>query len=403
MKKRLTLLLMTIAVVMTLAACGSQDEDYVEGYKLSEIPLPQVSKTEWMYQDSYDVAQEFMDYMGYYAEDVYEMNEYPIVKWGKISQMYVECKTESEVYWLELGVNHEKDVDGEPVDGYYLVRYYVEDAEYDGEISDDSSEQDDEFDINESNDINKSNDINELNDINKSNDANVADISKDMDWGDEVTTEDDITETDVDNDESESLTDSIEALDADYNNDEESTEGEIPDNVQEFADGDADYIVSSFIDWIGIQFMQKESPKIDSLDDNMAVSISVFVAYNEGYYDENDDYEIIISQENLDEIAKQIFGKTYSIGSFSGNEYVTKTDDGQLKLVIGEWGTLYPDYTIQNVKGNNNKFEIEVGYFTVDAEAGEDSATKYTAYYTFEPSNQSEYGYVITNMRASAN
>ena len=68
MKKRLTLLLMTIVVVMTLAACGSQDEDYVEGYKLSEIPLPQVSKTEWMYQDSYDVAQAFMDYMGYYAE-----------------------------------------------------------------------------------------------------------------------------------------------------------------------------------------------------------------------------------------------------------------------------------------------------------------------------------------------
>lgn len=390
MKKRLTLLLMTIVVVMTLAACGSQDEDYVEGYKLSEIPLPQVSKTEWMYQDSYDVAQAFMDYMGYYAEDVYEMNEYPIVKWGKVSQMYVECVTDFDIYWLELGVKHEKDADGEPVDGYYLIRYYVEESEYDGEIMDD--EEDTDYDTEEYEDY------------------DTEEYESDIDEEDtdyEEIIGDGTTETlyeDTESDTSEISTDDAEALDAEaLDADADVAENDISDEIQEFIDGDAEIIVNSFIDWVGLQFIEKGSPQIDGLNDDMAISMAAFAAYDGGYYSENEDFDIIISKEDLDKAGIELFDKTCDIGSFSGNEYVTKTDDGQLKLAIGDWGTLYPDYTIQNVTGDNNKFEVEVSYFTVDVEAGENSATKYTAYYTFEPSNQSEYGYAITNMRASAN
>ena len=103
---------------------------------------------------------------------------------------------------------------------------------------------------------------------------------------------------------------------------------------------------------------------------------------------------------------QNLFGKTYDIATYTAEEYdrVEVSLDGSLRLAVGDWGLTTPQFSIESIEKNDSAdtYTVTVNYSMYDNETESDSETKLVVNYTISPNEESEYGYVITNMVTEA-
>ncbi len=175
----------------------------------------------------------------------------------------------------------------------------------------------------------------------------------------------------------------------------------------DFRNGVVTPMLDSFLSWTGLLYFYSENTQLDSLTTEAALSMAGFAiisdyAYEEAWYDDSvGGYTMPVSL--VDTYTKNYFGQTYDISSFQSTEQylmVRPTENGELLVQVGDWGTVSPRYEIADTtKNEDGSYTVSVNYLSYDHEFDEESDTLATASYVFTPDSNSTFGYVITDMQ----
>ena len=166
-------------------------------------------------------------------------------------------------------------------------------------------------------------------------------------------------------------------------------------------------MLNDTLDWMAMQYTYVEDPSITELSVAQAVPIACSAIQKNHIDDLEADKDLYIVPQNLLEATMQnLFGKTYDIATYTAEEYdrVEVSLDGSLRLAVGDWGLTTPQFSIESIEKNDSTdtYTVTVNYSMYDNETESDSETKLVVNYTISPNEESEYGYVITNMVTEA-
>lgn len=194
---------------------------------------------------------------------------------------------------------------------------------------------------------------------------------------------------------------------------ESTTTEEVTNDTQDFEKKVASPMLDSFLDWTAQLYMIGGNAEFDSLTAEAEMSMVAFAIIKNNDYDESWQKDFTLNESSyygyaipadlINTYTNNYFGKTYDISSFESSEnypMVKPLEDGSFAVAIGEWGTMPPQYEIEEVnKNDGGSYSVKVNYFFYDRELSERSGVLATAQYTFEPYESSNFGYVITDMK----
>lgn len=185
-------------------------------------------------------------------------------------------------------------------------------------------------------------------------------------------------------------------------------------------------MLGSFLNWSALcsQSMSNvlgEARDLDGLTPKYMVAMAAHAASVNDVRVTTDDSLgcYVVTEDVLKEYEENLFGQTCDASEYTLDEtdeaYVDDRgvnlrdgmgvqSDGSVCVVMGDWGTAGPWFQVQEIGriDDTNRFLVKVDYlrYFVDQETGDVSYEKaMKAEYTLEPSADSSYGYVITDMK----
>lgn len=162
------------------------------------------------------------------------------------------------------------------------------------------------------------------------------------------------------------------------------------------------------LNWTGMQYFYNEDSNIADLTANEAIAMAAHAANQiQGGLEEDENYNLIVPQDVLNEMMVNYFGKTYDLSEYTNPEYsmVQVTEDGTVLLQQGDWGTIAPQYRIQSIEpdaSTQGAYLVTVDYYAYDYEESREIDVHYIVTYQYQPCAESQFGYCITDMKASA-
>lgn len=187
----------------------------------------------------------------------------------------------------------------------------------------------------------------------------------------------------------------------------ESTEAQGEDS-QDSAEATIDeakleQMLNDTLNWVGLQYNYLENPDIQELTEAQAIPM----AYNavgaiQEDLEQDEEGNLIIPQNILEDTMKSLFGIVYETSEYTPGEYdmVRKVEDGSLRLVQGDWGLASPSFSVQTIEKDtsSNGYIATVNYCTYHWDEERSSETEYVVHYYLTLDEESDYGFVITNL-----
>jgi len=166
----------------------------------------------------------------------------------------------------------------------------------------------------------------------------------------------------------------------------------------------------SFLTWAGLQYFYEleGGADFDGLSTQKAVQIAAFNAtfMNENLEYTSDGSGLIIPADILSLSMYELFGQVYDVTQYDNSKddqccLVYTREDGSATIGLGDWGTVAPQYVIENVKDKGNgEFTVKVCYLAYDFEEGKPLDNRgMDAEYECKVSPDTAFGFVITDMR----
>lgn len=162
------------------------------------------------------------------------------------------------------------------------------------------------------------------------------------------------------------------------------------------------------LNWTGMQYFYNEDSDISQLTANEAIAMAAHAANSmNGNLEEDADYNLIVPKDVLDNTMADYFGKTYDLSEYTNPDYsmVQVTDDGTVLLQQGDWGTIAPKFTVKSIEPDESTqgaFLATVDYFAYDYEESKELDVHYEVVYKYQPCEESQFGYCITDLQATA-
>ena len=165
-------------------------------------------------------------------------------------------------------------------------------------------------------------------------------------------------------------------------------------------------MLTSFMNWTGLQYFYDEPVAIDGLT---AVQAIPMAAHATGFF-HNDleitpEGQIVLPQNLLEETMTDLFGQSYNVADIAGadltNSMISVSEEGTVMLNVGDWGMSAPKFEIESISAAENADEVLVvaQYGSIDYENQEEKLMGYKVTYRLAKSEGTKYGYVIVDMK----
>lgn len=164
--------------------------------------------------------------------------------------------------------------------------------------------------------------------------------------------------------------------------------------------------ISQFLDdtMTGVSYMyiyDTDYAEHDALDSDIEMRLAAAAIYaNNGELVEDGNYDIIPA-DTMEKELVELFGDSSMLSDFSGNNYIMKGSDGNYQILLGDWGTAQPYYTIDDTTTDSGTGEtdITIHYSLKDMEEDKELTDQY--YYLVKlgvvSDDSSSYGFRIVS------
>lgn len=139
----------------------------------------------------------------------------------------------------------------------------------------------------------------------------------------------------------------------------------------------------------------------DALDSDIELRLAAASIYaNNGELADNGNYDIIPA-DTMEKELVELFGDSSMSESFDGNNYVMKDGNGDYQILLGDWGTAQPYYTIDSttVDSSTGETDLTIHYSLKDMEEDKELTDQY--YYLVKlgvvSDDSSSYGFRIVS------
>ena len=183
-------------------------------------------------------------------------------------------------------------------------------------------------------------------------------------------------------------------------------------------------MLGSFLDWSGMCYMLglgEEFREQDGITPKQMIPMAAHAASCVDVRVTTDDSVgcYVISEDILKEYEENLFGQSCESSEYVLDEVeqsavddrginmrdcIGVAPDGSIYVAMGDWGTGGPKFQVQEISriDDTNQFQVKVNYFIwywVEETETFENKLAMLAEYTFEPSEDSDYGYIITDMK----
>lgn len=181
-------------------------------------------------------------------------------------------------------------------------------------------------------------------------------------------------------------------------------------------------MLGSFLNWSAMSYMVvlgEEFREQDELTPKQMIPMAAHAAaISDARITKDDEVGCyVMTEEVLEEYEENLFGQTCELSQYTldkedqaavDNRGINMRDnlgiasDGTIWVPMGDWGGIEPKFQIQEIARieDTNQFQVKVNYYEYRwLDDPETSELGMSAEYTFEPSETSTYGYVITDMK----
>ena len=164
--------------------------------------------------------------------------------------------------------------------------------------------------------------------------------------------------------------------------------------------------ISQFLDdtMTGVSYMyiyDTDYAEHDALDSDIEMRLAAASIYaNNGELADNGNYDIIPA-DTMEKELVELFGDSSMSESFDGNNYVMKDGNGDYQILLGDWGTAQPYYTIDSttVDSSTGETDLTIHYSLKDMEEDKELTDQY--YYLVKlgvvSDDSSSYGFRIVS------
>lgn len=164
--------------------------------------------------------------------------------------------------------------------------------------------------------------------------------------------------------------------------------------------------ISQFLDdtMTGVSYMyiyDTDYAEHDALDSDIEMRLAAASIYaNNGELVDNGNYDIIPA-DTMEKELVELFGDSSMSENFDGNNYVMKDGNGDYQILLGDWGTAQPYYTIDSttVDSGTGETDLTIHYSLKDMEEDKELTNQY--YYLVKlgvvSDDSSSYGFRIVS------
>lgn len=165
-------------------------------------------------------------------------------------------------------------------------------------------------------------------------------------------------------------------------------------------------MLTSFINWTGLQYFYGEPVALDGLTAAQAVPMAAHATgFSHNDLETTQEGQVVIPKELLEETMMDYFGQTYRVEDVPetdmANSMISVSEEGKVLLQLGDWGLIAPKFEIEEISAAEDSEEVVVvaQYGSIDYESTEEQLMGYTVTYRLAKSESTTYGYVIVDMK----